>query len=421
MTTVVDLANQGFTTDDLGTLRDLNARAQALRAQEASTGIIGDQPGPASQQWRKPRLRVLANGQEVNGAVSATVTQNSWNAAGRFEVEVALGADPGLTYSSYWDRQELIEIDVQMALLGDGAPEGSGSWQSMIQGEVDQMRLAIQHNTLRIEGRDLTARLRDTKIQEAFSNKTASEIAEVIAGRHGLQAHVTRTSTLVGQYYQLEHDKITLGNFHRETTEWDLLVYLAQYEGAENGGFDVFIENNTLYFQPRIPPDQDPFTIRYQKGSGQNSIPIMNVTSLQMEHSLILARDVQVTVKTWNSKRKTPFTKIIKAQGTHRGGGTQAPAQNYVLILPNKTPDEALKIGQAYLSELTKHERVIHVTMPGDVLLTPRNMVQLVGTGTTFDISYYISEIERTIDFEGGFTQRVLCKNSSPRSQVTVS
>ena len=101
------------------------------------------------------------------------------------------------------------------------------------------------NRTVEVDGRDLTARLLDARTQETFSNQTASEIAETLAGRHGLTPNVTATSTLAGRYYEAEHDRITLGQFSRATTEWDLLTYLAAREG-----FEAYISGQTLTFAP---------------------------------------------------------------------------------------------------------------------------------------------------------------------------
>ena len=49
------------------------------------------------------------------------------------------------------------------------------------------------------------------------------------------------------------------------------------------------------------------------------------------------------------------------------------------------------------LAELTRHERVVIATMPGDLRITPRSMIVLAGTSTAFDQSYFVDEIERTI------------------------
>jgi len=55
--------------------------------------------------------------------------------------------------------------------------------------------------------------------------------------------------------------------------------------------------------------------------------------------------------------------------------------------------------------------------MPGELTLAPRMMLRLEGTGTDFDQSYWIDEIERQLSVRHGFTQRLRARNSSTTSQ----
>ena len=57
--------------------------------------------------------------------------------------------------------------------------------------------------------------------------------------------------------------------------------------------------------------------------------------------------------------------------------------------------------------------------MPGELSLSPRSIVVLEGTGTEFDQTYYVDVIERRLNQDGGLTQRVLGKNTSPRTETT--
>jgi hypothetical protein len=68
---------------------------------------------------------------------------------------------------------------------------------------------------------------------------------------------------------------------------------------------------------------------------------------------------------------------------------------------------------------LTRHERVLQATMPGELTLSPRSLLTLTGTGTAFDQTYFVDTIERSINFESGFIQHIRAKNSSPRTQTT--
>lgn len=348
--------------------------------------------------WRAPAARLLINGQTVAGVTQAEVIANNHYAADSFRVELALGADPTFT-TPFWAGTTGVLVDLQFSLDGAG-------FVSLIQGAVDSVGIDPITGTLHVQGRDLTAALIEARTQETFSNRTASEIATLLAQRHNLLPVVTPTTTPVGRYYQSEHDRITLDQFSHATTEWDLLVFLAREEG-----FDVFVQGTSLYFQPPTTATVSPFLLR----------PDMLI-DLQLRRSLTLARDIEVTVKSWNSRQKNAFTQTARASGLPAvggSGGLPAPPQRYVYVRPNLTPNQALQFAQQRLSELTLHERVIELQMPGELTLTPRAALLLTETGTDFDQAYLIDVIERELRWNDGFTQRIRAKNTSPRVQTT--
>lgn len=343
---------------------------------------------------RRPRLRVLANGTQILGAESAEVTANNHYAADRFRISAALDADPGMG-ADFWSATDTLLLDVQIGFLPDGAPEGGAAWISLVQGNVDLVSVDPIGGTVKLDGRDLTSVFIEARTQETFSNRTSSEIATILAGRHGLAAAVTATTAPVGRYYEIEHDRITLNAFSRATTEWDLLVWLAEREG-----FDVWVQGSTLYFQP--PAGSDPEMVLQPGG----------LIDLTMERALTLARDIQVTVKSWNSRQQNAFTQTAQS-------GTGNTPISYVYVHPNLTPAEALDIAQGRLAELSRHERVIQATMPGELSLTPRSQVALSGTDTAFDQVYFVDRIERRLSVQGGFVQRVRARNVSLGGTVT--
>jgi prophage tail gpP-like protein len=136
---------------------------------------------------RQPRLLVSVDGVPAANAVSARVTSNNHYAADRFSVVLALGDTPAAAFVSA-DRM-LVEVGVQM----------NGAGASLVQGEVDQVELDAIRRVVVLSGRDLTARLIEARTQESFSNRTASEIATLLAQRRGLSADVVATATTVGR------------------------------------------------------------------------------------------------------------------------------------------------------------------------------------------------------------------------------
>ncbi len=372
----------------------------------SDTQAVGFNALLAGPSWRAPRLRLTANGQEVAAVIQAEVAANNHYAADRFTATVAIGA-AGFQQAAFWAAEPDIAIEVLFSL------NAGASFQSLIQGVVDTVMIDPVLGQLRLEGRDLASRLIEARTQETFANRTASEIATLLAERHDLVPVVSATTTPVGRYYENEHDRITLGQFSRATTEWDLLVFLAQQESAE-----IFVSGRELHFEVS---QSDVHTQPLEQ-----TLRPTDMIDLNLERSLTLARDIEVTVKSWNSHNQSAFSQTARAsrqkgsgltglgQGTHAG-----KPQRYVYVRPNLTPDAALKLAQQKLAELTRHERVIEFSMPGELALNPRSRLTLIGTATSFDQTYYVDTIDRHLNIQTGFTQRIRAKNSSPRDQTT--
>lgn len=354
-----------------------------------------------ADQYRTPRLDIRLNGTPLPGAYSVEIISNNHLAADRFCVRAALA--PG-AITTYTDQPDLL-ADLRISL--DGSPA-----TSLLQGAVDSVEVDAIAGILRLDGRDLSAQLIEARTQEAFSNQTSSEIAAALAGRHGLATDIVATTTPVGRYWQLEHDSITLDQFSRARSEWDLLVVLAKYEG-----FDVWVSATTLHFRPSTfqasasgAAPVASYTLRaVATGSGPP-----NVTTLRLERVLTLARDVTVTVKSWNSRQQAAFTQTARV----RGGGANRSSKTlvYVYVVPNLSTADALSLAQRKLAEISSHERVIIADMPGELTLAPRAYIALEGTGSGFDQVYVIDEIERRLDCQCGFTQRIRARTCNVSS-----
>ncbi len=143
---------------------------------------------------------------------------------------------------------------------------------------------------------------------------------------------------------------------------------------------------------------------------------------LRLERSLTLARDIEVVVKSWNTRQQVAFTQTARRTGQSRSsaGVQSGKVQRYVFVRPNLTPQDALQLAQRILADLSRHERVIRATMPGELALTARSQVLLTGTGTDFDQGYQVAEIERRISTQRGFVQTLRAKNSTTASEATI-
>ena len=342
-------------------------------------------------QLRQPRLRVLADGAPLPGALAAEVITRNHFGADCWSARFAVAADPaGL---AGWDARADALIEVQ---IGFAAALTVG-WTTLVTGNLDRISADPMAGVVEIEGRDLSAGLIEARTRESFANQTASEIATVLAGRHGLTAQVTDTITPVGRYYSADHDRVTLDRYVRASTEWDLLAWLAQQEA-----FDVFVTGTTLVFQPQNAGSALAQILRIAKdGSG-------NVSSVRLQRALSLAGDLDVTVKSWNSQQQMAFTQTARRSGSGNGS-----PQSFVYVRPNLSSDDAQSYAQQKLAALSAHEYVLTATMPGELALSPRDTVALAGTASSFDTCYVIDEIARRIDARHGFTQTLRARTAA--------
>jgi phage protein D len=341
-----------------------------------------------SSSYRTPSVTVLAGGAPLPGVMDVDILANAHLAAARFRIRAAMTPVDAATL-----LQPGTLLDLQFS-LGGGAV-------SLLQGEADSMSIDPINMTVEIDGRDLTARLLDARTQETFANQTASEIAQTLAGRNNLTPVVTATTGLAGRYYGTEHDRITLGQFARATTEWDLLTFLAAREG-----FEVFVAGQQLCFQPR------------PTGAAPLLLTPGDCINLSLERCLSLAKGVQVTVKSWNTHEQAAVSASAQTQGTSQRAGA---AQPIVVVRPNLSSNAAQQLAQRILTDLSSHERLVHAVLPGEVILTPRSLVTLSGTGTDFDQTYYVAELDRHFSADSGFTERLQLKSVDSAAPSTAA
>lgn len=353
---------------------------------------------------RAPRVRILTQGKPIPGVVSAETTNNNYYQADKFSARFALSADPDFGME-FWGKQEApLLIDIQYSLAEE-------EWTSLLLGQVDHMALDPVSGMIEVDGRDLTSYFIDTKTQEAFVNQTSSQVIETIAGRHGMTADVTPTSTPVGRYYGIDHERVTLNQFSRVTTEWNLMCSLAQ-----NEDFDIWVTGTTVHFHPHTDPDSDPYVVVWQPAN-DGAPAWSNVSALHMERSMYMAKDIIVVVRSWNSKSQRAITKFSPT-GARQSAVASGKAQEFAFVRPNMTDAQAQDLANKLRIELTKQERLVSFTATADLTLNARNMVRLQGTGSSWDQAYFIDSITRRISWDEGLAMDVHCKNHSPQSAV---
>ena len=346
---------------------------------------------------RQPRAGVTVNGVQLVGCVeSFETTNNNWFASDTFDITLALTALPtAYPWQFFADNQ--IEVGVQ-AGFGD-----QGALTTLVQGYADKVSLDLPNGKVALRGRDRSSDFIDTKTDLKYQNLTASQIAAKLVANHpGLTGNITPTTTLAGRYYEIDHARLT-----NNVTEWTLLNYLAEEEG-----FDCYMTGSTLNFVPSQQGGQPSITVTYQPGQG-------DYLDLQLERSMTLAKDVRVEVISWNAKQAKAFRAVATRAASARAAFNDA-AQLYTYKIPGLTQDQAQTIANARLDAISKHEREVTLRMPGELDIMPRSVIQLTGTASSFDQTYYVDSIRREMSLGGGFVETIGMKNHTPESTVGV-
>ena len=328
---------------------------------------------------RRPRLQVLVDGTVVNTAVDARVVSNNYFSADWFYVTFVATTDSSFPVS-YWASVRKPLIEVQLSV------DETNAFESMIVGYVDTVSIDSIRNLVRVEGRDLSALLVDSSLHEAFPNHTADAIVSLLALRHGLKPKVIPTPGMVGRVFGGGQEEMAFSYHSRATTDWDLIVRLAQ-----QSGYDAFVKGWNFYFQPI--------------GARQKSaIPVDrgSVTDLRLERDLSLRSLERLAAVSWNSQlEQSILSNPLCPQGTQ------------VMMQPNLQPGG---IGQAMaqlIANARQQARSVEITMPGETEITPRSCIRLQGTGTDFDRVYDLECVDRMFSPVLGFRQRLRARQTA--------
>jgi phage protein D len=366
---------------------------------------------PARAAARQPRGAVKlydaqGNGTIIPGWQSWEVDNNAYRSADTFRVVFIVSQLPDARGAAWFAAQTSIGVEILAGFPADPRNYSPGDLDSLIYGQADDVTYDPVQGTIEVSGRDLTAALIDTKTSEHFLNQTSSQIATALAQRHGLAPVVTATSAKAGDYYQIDHASTT-----QQQSEWELLTFLAN---AEN--FLLYVKGRELHFEPQ-PAGAAPYVIDWQPPGGDaRAFPVSNAISLQLTRALHIAKGVTVEVRSWNAKQKKGFTaawpRDVKAA---KPGQSAAQAQVYRYTIPGLTPDAALARARALYAQIIKQEKRLTATLPADNLIDSAKAIQLRGTGTDYDQTYWPESIARSMSIDAGYRMTIQAKNTGPQ------
>lgn len=363
-----------------------------------------------SSEGRRPRWVAKIGGKQTI-PLSAEVVNNSHFQCDTFRLELeAWQQDEGLGIE-FWADAGDTQVEILFGTLGpdEDADAIPSDLKSLIIGNVDDVEVRTETGVIALSGRDLTARLIDNKIAKTWPDHTASQIVTDLAGQVGLNPKVTATKTPVGKYAKDSYTALK-----RDVPMWDYITMLAEAEG-----FDAVVQGNDLYFGPPLADSKKPVEISVSRDAQTNLVNISSET-LRLRRSLTLAKDITVTVLSYNAGKKQPIKAVARRQGSQKAASTSfrtgKVSQNYVIRRAGMTQQQATDLAEKTLADLSKHERTIEYSDVVDNTTTSRTKVRVTGTNTSWDTDYFIDTVTRTWGF-GRHTMDVTAKNHQTESQ----
>lgn len=345
---------------------------------------------------RQPRAYLLLAGKQCV-PVNVSVSMTSQRSADTFGATVALDADPDLDEQFFADTAK---ISFEVMMTND---QVAGEWVKMLTGFVDTPAINFAARTCHIAGRDKSSLLLEKKTTEKWLNKTSSEVVKEIAGRVGLTADViVPAADKVGLITADDYNRIS-----EEDTLWNILCVLAEREHCA-----MFVKGDRLVFKPYDQLGGSDVTVTYQRPTRQ-SFADGTFTNLTAKRNLSIAKDVKVTVKTWQNRQKKAVMSAFRSKGA------STDKVDYSYTMPNATKEQLDKVAKNRLKDITNQERVLDLDIPGDVKITPENTLTLTGTNTKFDQSYIISTTSHEMSQESGFRMKISTRSPDKANTIT--
>lgn len=326
-----------------------------------------------AESIRAPRLLALFDGVPVPHVIDARITSTDYFSADWFQVGFAI-ASGGPDSLAYWTALGRPVVELRASV------DGGATYASLILGKADTVMIDPVNRIARVEGRDLSSNLLDSRPYQAYPGQTSSSIVAAIAARHGLQARIKSTRGLAGRSFGAQIQETVLSQHSRVATDWDMVVRLAQRER-----YNAYVQARTLHF---VPVDD-------VEGAEVPLSPA-DFSELQLEHNFKEEQAADLALASWNSQ-------ALRTLGLPLLGGTGGD----VAIQPNLPATVAADMARDYTLARRRAARTLEGSMPGNVAIGARTRIRLSGVGGAYDRAYHVVSINRSFSPTAGFRQSI--------------
>lgn len=343
--------------------------------------FITSSPVGNFREYGKPVVNITMNGEKIY----------NWQ---DFSIEVGgLGAVDTFSVTLPWE----VTDNPENRQLFSGSKESAGivygtavfkfdvgfegeEIKSFIEGEVDAVSWDFDDSGewVKMSGRSFAAKPYDFSETVKYQNFTSTDVHSKICQLYDLNPiQPIKTTTMIGEYINEDHSTLT-----RDTSHWDLILYL-----AENEGFVTRLRGKDWYFGPinclenyEKPPVE--FMWGYNVQSG-----------LHIERAPNAARNLTVEVISYqNSGKKGGGSRIVEKASIE---SSKKDVSKYTIRVykPNVSRDQAQAFARNKLAELSQQQFFGNFTSDFFPDVDIDRKFKLYGVGKGLSQEFYVTKM----------------------------
>jgi phage protein D len=372
-----------------------------------------------SSQLRQPRAIVMINDTPAIWE-NIEIATTTFFIADSYSMTLPLSGQNPILNLNYWASVTDITVKIYVGFPLNPFAYTIDDLELLSVGVVDMLDVDPLTARVMLSGRDLSARLIDTKTTLIYPNDTASNIAILLAKKHNLTPMVTATTGNVGRFFN-NFETNAQNLLTKQITEWDLLTFLAQ-----QSNFVTYVQAENLIFGPLPTDASSAYILNFTPPQSSGLTPTYGGTQLHFRRSLTLAADVAVKIIVpTNPQTGKSSIKTARYNRKGRAALTNVPAPSgrvttYTFIMPGLTDQQAQQQANSLAQSISLNEIIISTTRPGDNLIKKGGLLKVAGTGSAYDQIYFLDQVTRTLNIETGYQMEIIAKNHDVSSNLVL-
>lgn len=335
-----------------------------------------------------PDIRIRINGVDLQGLVNqdivAVTIQEDLDATSMFSIDL-YNWNPQLQQATWSDDKRFLpggEVEISLGYVD--------SLLKVMTGEVTSLEPSFQADEiprLTVRGHDHRHRMLRGKKTRSYNRMKDSAIASQVAHASGLRPKVT--DSRVTHEYVLQHNQTDLAFLQ---------------ERARRIGYEIYVRDKVLYFQPPGLTGQPVTTLRLSQDI-VDFFPRLTTMSQASE----------VRVQGWDQKGKQTIsgsaTSVTASMGRASGplATRRAFGKSSVPLVRSSVTikAEADQMAGGQLEEMAAHYIRGEVLCEGRPELHAGQVVKIEEAGKVFSGPYYVTAVTHTVDQARGYQTRL--------------